>query len=184
MFAFNKHYFSESIRESINTSPPSEPDDALSWKGSFTAWHTEWVRAEKGSPLRDVSMESDGKDKSSHFVYCGEDNVCTSAGSIAVLSYNPGPLCPLAMSSCKGPSLLTIWTNAEPEHALGSYAALGEKKCSECIRDTCNLCMPLHNVPQPSSGPGGPQGSSRNPPSLLMYLAPMSLASRRECLQA
>lgn len=41
VFAFNKYYFCESINESINTGPPPEPDDALSWKGSFPAWHTE-----------------------------------------------------------------------------------------------------------------------------------------------
>lgn len=38
---------------SVNTGPPSEPDDALSC--SFPAWHTEEVRIEKSSTLHDVS---------------------------------------------------------------------------------------------------------------------------------
>lgn len=89
---------------SVNTGPPSEPDDALSCKGSFPAWHTEEVRIEKGSPLHDVSVETGCKDKSSPFVCCEEDNVVSmSAGSLALLSSNSSPLPPLTTSSCKGP---------------------------------------------------------------------------------
>lgn len=122
---------------------------------------------------------------SSHFVYCGEDSVSMSAGRVAVLSNHASLLPPLTtcLPAKALPSLLTTWIKAEPKHALGSYAALGEKKCDS---ENLNLQI-LHAFAQcfqPSSGPGGPQGSSRNPQPLLLHLALTSLATRRECLHA
>lgn len=123
-------------------------------------------RWEKGGPLHDVSLERDCKDKSSHFVYFGEDNVSMSAGSLAVLSSNPNLLPPLTVCLLAKalPSLLTTCTKAEPQHALGSYAALGDKKCSsECIGAPANSAC-LCTVPPALFRCWGASGQQQKPP--------------------
>lgn len=106
-------------------------------------------------------MESDCKDKSSHFVYCGEGNVSMSAGSLAVLSYYASSLPPLTtcLLAKAPPSLLAIWTKAEEEHALGNYTAFGEKKCIS----ECKLCMPLHGSSSPLQVLGGHKAAAAIP---------------------
>lgn len=101
-----------------------------------------------------------------------------SEGSLAGLMFPKFSSSTAQVSPCKGPFLLPTWRKAEPGDALGSYIALGEKKCSS--EGSMGTSTPLHasaRCLQTTSGAMRPQGCGKPHGSMVAMQKPLITAA-------